>query len=154
MEKLLDSSLGPIASVVFITGAGGMFGGVLRETGIGTALADSLDSLGLPLIVSAYLIALALRVAQGSATVAITTTAGLLGPALATSSLSPAQAALVVVAMGAGSFFASHVNDSGFWMFKEYFNTSIRQTFAIWTVMETLIGLLGLAGVLILNQMI
>src|SRR5699024_5039314 len=75
LSRIVDSGFMPVASIIMVAGAGGMFGGVLRETGIGTALADLLEDVGLPLLVSAYLISLALRVAQGSATVAITTTA-------------------------------------------------------------------------------
>ena len=143
LDRIVDNGFKPVVSIIMVAGAGGMFGGVLRETGIGTALADSLDSLGLPLIVSAYLIALALRVAQGSATVAITTTAGLLGLALATSSLSPAQAALVMVTMDAGSFFASHVNDSGFWLVGGFLQLDTATNLRIWTVVSSVISVVA-----------
>ena len=140
LNRIVDEGFKPVVSIMMVAGAGGMFGGVLRETGIGDALADSLDSLGLPLIVSAYLISLALRVAQGSATVAITTTAGLLGPAMAAADLSGAQAALIVVAMGAGSFFASHVNDSGFWLVGGFLQLDTSTNLKVWTVISSVIS--------------
>lgn len=152
LSTIVDDGFKPVASIVMVAGAGGMFGGVLRETGIGDALAASLDALGLPLIVSAYLISLALRVAQGSATVAITTTAGLLASALMASGASPAQLALVVVAMGAGSFFASHVNDSGFWLVGGLLQVDTATNLRLWTVFTSVISLFAfiVAGLLYL----
>ena len=145
IEKIVDSALGPVASVILITGAGGMFGGVLRASGIGDALADVLGDLGVPVIVAGFLIAAILRVAQGSATVALTTAAGLIAPAVAAGGYSSIQLATVTVAVAAGSVVLSHVNDSGFWLVGRFFDMDVKTTFKTWTVMETLIGLMGFA---------
>ena len=101
LEKVIDSSLGPVASVILITGAGGMFGGILRASGIGDALASSLDGIGLPVIFAAYIIAVVLRLAQGSATVALVTAAGLMAPAVAAGNFNSVEVAAVVLATGA-----------------------------------------------------
>ncbi len=141
VEGLLNDSLGPICSIILITGAGGMFGGVLRASGIGAALADSLSDLGLPLIIAAFLIATALRVAQGSATVALTTAAGLIAPAVdATEGLSELHLVLLVMAIAAGATVLSHVNDSGFWLVSRFFGMDEKTTLKTWTVMETTLG--------------
>ncbi|MGJ7440181.1 GntP family permease [Aquipuribacter sp. MA13-6] len=141
VETLLNDSLGPICSIILITGAGGMFGGVLRTSGIGAALSDSLSDLGLPIIVAAFLIATALRVAQGSATVALTTAAGLIAPAVAaTDGLSELHLSLVVMAIAAGATVLSHVNDSGFWLVSRFFGMDEKTTLKTWTVMETTLG--------------
>lgn len=145
IEKLLDSALGPVCSVILITGAGGMFGAVLRASGIGDALADVLGDLGLPIIVAGFLIATLLRIAQGSATVALITAAGLIQPAVEAGSYSGLQTAAIVVAVAAGSVMASHVNDSGFWLVGRFFGMDVPTTLKTWTVMETVIGLMGFA---------
>ncbi|WDZ89737.1 GntP family permease [Nocardiopsis sp. HUAS JQ3] len=144
VEEIVGGALGPVCAIILITGAGGMFGGVLRTSGIGDALADSLESTGLPVIVAAFVIALALRVAQGSATVAITTAAGLIAPAVAaTSGLSSIDLALIVIAIASGATALSHVNDSGFWLVGRFLGMDVKTTLKTWTVMETLIGFIG-----------
>jgi gluconate:H+ symporter, GntP family len=143
VEELLNSSLGPICSIILITGAGGMFGEVLQASGIGTALTESLSALGLPIIVAAFVIALCLRVAQGSATVALLTTAALIAPAVAAAGMSPLDVALVVIAIAGGSTALSHVNDSGFWLVGRFLGMDVWTTLRTWTVMETLIGVIG-----------
>ncbi|MBJ2119813.1 GntP family permease [Arthrobacter sp. MSA 4-2] len=143
LEKLLESSLGPVCSVILITGAGGMFGGVLRTSGIGAALADVLGGVGIPLIVAGFMISSILRIAQGSATVALTTTAGLIAPAVADAGFNGLQLAALVIAVAAGSVVVSHVNDSGFWLVGRFFGMDVKTTLATWTVMETLIGVMG-----------
>ncbi len=140
---VLDQSLGPICSIILITGAGGMFGGVLRTSGIGDALTSSLSDLGLPLLLQAFLIATALRVAQGSATVALTTTAGLI--AGQAGGLGNVELTLLVVAIAAGSTVLSHVNDSGFWLVSRFFGMDEKTTLKTWTVMETTLGLTAFA---------
>ncbi|GAA1397772.1 GntP family permease [Luteococcus peritonei] len=150
LEKIVDSSLGPICSVVLITGAGGMFGGVLRASGIGQALSDSLKGIGLPVIVAAWLIAAIMRVAQGSATVALVTAAGLMAPAVAAGGYSSGQVVAITLATAAGSVFASHVNDSGFWLVGRLFGMDVSTTLRTWTVQQTLESLLGFAGSLLL----
>jgi GntP family gluconate:H+ symporter len=138
---IFDNALGPICTVILITGAGGMFGGVLRLSGIGDALSSSLSNLGISLILQAFVIATLLRVAQGSATVAITTTAGLLGAAAAEASLSSFHLTLLVVAIAAGATVLSHVNDSGFWLVSRFFGMDVKTTLKTWTVLETTLGL-------------
>ena len=140
---VLDRSLGPICSIILITGAGGMFGGVLRTSGIGDALTSSLSDLGLPLLLQAFLIATALRVAQGSATVALTTTAGLI--AGQAGGLGNVELTLLVVAIAAGSTVLSHVNDSGFWLVSRFFGMDEKTTLKTWTVMETTLGVTAFA---------
>ncbi len=141
VESLVNGALGPIAAIVLITGAGGMFGGVLEYSGVGEALADSMEDLGLPLILGAFLIATALRVAQGSATVALTTTAGLLAPGVAAADLSQVDLVAMVIAIAAGATVLSHVNDSGFWLVSRFFGMDEKTTLRTWTVMETTLGL-------------
>ena len=144
VEKIMNDALGPVCAIILVTGAGGMFGGVLRASGIGQALASSLDALGLPLIVAAFLMATALRVAQGSATVALTTTAGLLAPTVAaTTGLSQLDLCFLVVAIACGSTVLSHVNDSGFWLVGRFLEMDEKTTLKTWTVMETLLGCIG-----------
>ncbi len=143
VQSLLDGALGPICSVILITGAGGMFGGVLRTSGIGDALTSSLGGLGLPLVLQAFLIATALRVAQGSATVALTTTAGLV--AASASGLPELQLAALVFAIAGGSTVLSHFNDSGFWLVGRLFDMDEKTTLRTWTVMETTLGLMMFA---------
>ncbi|GAA1209278.1 GntP family permease [Prauserella alba] len=152
IERLLDSSLGPVCAIILITGAGGMFGAVLQASGIGEALADALDGVGMPVFVAAYVIAAVLRIAQGSATVALTTAAGLVQPLVMTGSFSSIEVVAIVLALAAGSVTASHVNDSGFWLVGRFFEMDTKTTLKTWTVMETTIGLVGfgLAGVLFL----
>lgn len=150
IEKAMDGALGPICSVVLITGAGGMFGGVLRTSGIGDALSTSLEGLGIPVIVACYLIAACLRVAQGSATVALTTAAALMAPAVTTGDFSALQVALIVIATAAGSVIASHVNDSGFWLVGRLMGMDTATTLKTWTVNQTLISVIGFAIVMVL----
>ncbi len=150
VEKIMNDALGPVCAIILVTGAGGMFGGVLRASGIGQALASSLDALGLPLIVAAFLMATALRVAQGSATVALTTTAGLLAPTVAaTTGLSQLDLCFLVVAIACGSTVLSHVNDSGFWLVGRFLEMDEKTTLKTWTVMETLLGCIGFGLALI-----
>ncbi|MDR4307557.1 GntP family permease [Chelatococcus sambhunathii] len=145
VEKLLDGALGPICAITLITGAGGMFGGVLRESGIGAALSHTLNDLGLHVFVAAYVIAAALRVAQGSATVALITAAGLVQPAVAAAGYEGTDRAAIVIALAAGSVIASHVNDSGFWLVGRFYDMDLKTTLKTWTVLETLISVMGFA---------
>lgn len=143
--QLMDDALGPIAAIILITGAGGMFGGVLRASGIGQALTEALGDIGLPLIVQAFIVATILRVAQGSATVALTTTAGLISAQVAAENLSDVKIALLVFAVAAGATVLSHVNDSGFWLVSRFFGMDVKTTLKTWTVMETTLGLVVFA---------
>lgn len=144
-SRILDEALAPICSIILITGAGGMFGGVLRTSGIGTSLTSSLSDIGLPLLLQAFVIATILRVAQGSATVALTTTAGLIAGQVTSSGYGDLQIALLVVAIAAGATVLSHVNDSGFWLVSRFFGMDEKTTLKTWTVMETTLGLSAFA---------
>ena len=150
LEKVLDSALGPVCSVILITGAGGMFGGILRASGIGDALADSLEDLGLPVIVAAYVIAVILRVAQGSATVALVTAAGLMASAVTAGDYNAVQIAAITLATAAGSVFAGHVNDSGFWLVGRLMGMDVKTTLRTWTVQQALESVLGFALVAVI----
>ncbi|GAA3873893.1 GntP family permease [Leifsonia kafniensis] len=146
IEAVVDSALGPVCSVILITGAGGMFGGVLRASGIGNAIADSLDAIGLPVIVAGFVIAAVVRIAQGSATVALTTAAALVQPVvLGNPDFSPVQLAAIVLSLAAGSVFAGHVNDSGFWLVSRFFEMDTKTTLKTWTVGQALIAVIGFA---------
>ncbi|TBU73681.1 permease [Pseudomonas daroniae] len=155
LEKVCEGALGPICSIILVTGAGGMFGGVLRTSGIGDALAETLSDTGMPVILAAFVISAALRVAQGSATVALTTTAALVAPMVAaTPGLSEFDLCFIVVAIAGGATVLSHVNDSGFWLVSRFLEMDEKTTLKTWTVMETLLGgiafLLAVIGSLIL----
>ena len=150
IERIMDRALAPICAIILVTGAGGMFGGVLRASGIGQALAGSLETIGMPLIVAAFVISTALRVAQGSATVALTTTAGLIAPTVAaTTGLSEFDRCFLVIAIASGATVLSHFNDSGFWLVGRFLNMDEKTTLRTWTVMETLLGSIGFAFALI-----
>lgn len=155
LEKACEGALGPICSIVLVTGAGGMFGNVLRASGIGDALSSLLADTGLPVIVAAFVISAALRVAQGSATVALTTAAALMAPTVAvTPGLSQFDLCFIVVAIAGGATVLSHVNDSGFWLVSRFLQMDEKTTLKTWTVMETLLGsiafLLAFIGSLLL----
>ncbi|MFJ7148713.1 GntP family permease [Streptomyces sp. NPDC100445] len=145
LERVATSSLKPVGNILLVVGAGGVFGAVLKAGGVAQALSDTFHGVGLPVIALSYLISLVLRVAQGSATVAIVTTAGIVAPLLSADHHSQAFTALVVMAISAGSIFASHVNDGGFWMVAKYFGISERDTLRSWTVLESVLSLAGFA---------
>jgi gluconate:H+ symporter, GntP family len=145
LGRITGESLKPIGMILLVVGAGAFFGAVLQATGVGKALAGSMSAIGLPVIVSAYLISAALRLAQGSVTVAIVTTAGIVRPLVAAGGYTQAQTALIVIAVSAGSIVASHVNDGGFWIVAKYFNMSVKDTLKTWTVLETILSVVGFA---------
>ncbi|WP_159707968.1 GntP family permease [Arthrobacter sp. 18067] len=142
LSEITGSSLRPVGMILLVVGAGAFFGAVLSATGVGKAVADSLSQAGLPIILSAFVISAGMRIAQGSATVAIVTTGGILAPSLATGYTQP-QLALIVVAISSGSIIASHVNDGGFWIISKYFNMSVKDTLKTWTVLETVLSIVG-----------
>lgn len=144
IEGIVNGALAPVCAIILITGAGGMFGEVLQASGVGAALAEGLDGIGLPLIVAAFVIATCLRVAQGSATVALTTAAGLMSAMVgASTGLTELDLALIVIAIACGSTVLSHVNDSGFWLVGRFFGMDTATTLKTWTVMVTLVGTIG-----------
>ncbi|MEU9704625.1 gluconate:H+ symporter [Streptomyces sp. NPDC047981] len=145
LEQVSTSSLKPVGNILLVVGAGGVFGAVLKASGVAQALSDTFNDVGLPVIVLAYLISLVLRVAQGSATVAIVTTAGIVLPLVEGGDHSQAFLALVIMAISAGSIFASHVNDGGFWIVSKYFGITERDTLKSWTVLESVLSLAGFA---------
>ncbi|MEO6733150.1 MAG: gluconate:H+ symporter [Ferruginibacter sp.] len=146
--KWLNDAISGIAIIVLIITAGGVFKQVLQDSGTDKYIASFSDKWHMPPLIFAWVITALLRVTIGSATVAGITAAGVVSPLVAAGVVSPE---LMVLAVGTGSVFGSHVNDSGFWMFKEFFNLSLKQTFLSWTVMETTISIMGLIGVLILD---
>jgi GntP family gluconate:H+ symporter len=142
-NEVMESALPPAATVILVTGAGGVFAKVLTATGIGAALSSTISGAGLPLILAGFVISLALRAAQGSATVAILTTCGLLAEAVASGGYSTVQVALLAVAIGFGGLGLSHVNDSGFWIVTRYLGLSVADGLRSWTVLTTVLGVAG-----------
>lgn len=154
LSELTGASLKPVGMILLVVGAGAFFGAVLSATGVGKAVADTLSTAGLPVILSAYVIACGMRIAQGSATVAIVTTGGILAPALTSGSYSQPQLALIVMAISSGSIIASHVNDGGFWIISKYFNMSVQDTLKTWTVLETVLSVVGFGMAALLYQFV
>lgn len=153
MGKAMDScveGVKSIAMIILIIAAGGAFKQVLVDSGVGATVAQLAAPLQLSPLFLAWLITALLRVTLGSATVAALTASGIVIPLI----VPGVSAELMVLSVGAGSLMFSHVNDTGFWMFKEYFNLSLKETFRTWTVMESIVSILGLLGVLLLNQFI
>ncbi|MGW6648191.1 GntP family permease, partial [Streptomyces iakyrus] len=138
ISPLVEKSLMPIAGILLIVGAGGGFKQTLIDTGVGQMVLDISEDWAIPALLLAWLIAVVIRLATGSATVATVSAAGLVAPLAA--DMSSTHAALLVLAIGAGSLFFSHVNDAGFWMVKEYFGLSVGQNIKTWSVMETIIS--------------
>ncbi len=145
----IGESLRPIVGVLLIVGAGGGFKQVLVDGGTGLAIAKIAVAANLSAILLGWIVAVLIRLATGSATVATVTAAGIVAPLA--SGLNEANLSLVVLAVGAGSLFFSHVNDAGFWLVKEYFGLSVGQTIKTWSVMETLVSVMGLLMVLLLS---
>ncbi|GFZ87271.1 GntP family permease [Nesterenkonia alkaliphila] len=143
LSDLVDTALAPVCSIILITGGGGAFGHVLTETGIGGEIAEGLDALGLPVILAGFLVAVAIRVAQGSATVAATVAGGIMAPSVDALGLEGFALASIVVAIVAGSITCSHVNDSGFWLVGRFCGFDTVTTFRTWTVIGTAIGVLS-----------
>ena len=150
--RFAEESLPPIASVLLVVGAGGGFGRVLDAAGVDSAIAQVIGEFELSPLVLGWVIASLLRLSVGSATVACVTAASIMAPMAA--AMPNVNRELLVVAIGAGSLIASHVNDGGFWLVKEYLNMTVQQTVATWTLLETIISIAGLGGVLLLGMII
>jgi len=148
----LGGSLGPIAGILLIVAAGGGLKQTLIDAGVGDVIADWADGANISALVLGWLVAVGIRLATGSATVATITAAGIVSPLAA--GLDRPGVSLLVLAIGAGSLFFSHVNDAGFWLVKEYFGMTVGETIKSWSVMETIISVVGLVGVLLLNLVI
>ncbi|MEM7501197.1 MAG: gluconate:H+ symporter [Pseudomonadota bacterium] len=151
---IANKGLEPAGVVILITGAGGAFKQLLIDSGVGDALAETMADSRLPLVLLAFLIAALTRIAQGSATVAMITAAGLLSPITASQELSAAMLAVLVIAISSGATILSHVNDSGFWLVSRYLEMSEKDTLRSWTVMTTIIALTGLTVTLVLSAIL
>jgi GntP family gluconate:H+ symporter len=142
----LGAALAPAATILLIIGAGGGFKQVLIDTGIGNVLAKVADNLNISALILAWVVAVLIRLATGSATVATVTAAGIIAPIVANNAA--VNRPLLVLAIGSGSLFFSHVNDAGFWLVKEFFGMTVGETIKTWSVMETIISVVGLVLVL------
>ncbi|MFD7312208.1 SLC13 family permease [Promicromonospora sp. NPDC059942] len=152
LGDLVGSSFAPIAGILLIVGAGGGFKQTLVDTGVGDVIASGIADAGITPLLAGWLVAALIRIATGSATVATITAAGIMAPLAA--GLEPTQAALLVLAIGAGSVFLSHVNDAGFWLVKEYFGMTVGQTFKTWSLMESVLSVVALLVVLLLGAFV
>jgi gluconate:H+ symporter, GntP family len=148
----IEASLPPVAGIILIVAAGGGFKQVLVDTGIGTLLADWAKGAHVPVVLLAWVLAVLIRLATGSATVATITASSLILGLI--DGLPTAEVSLVVLAVGAGSLFFSHVNDAGFWLVKEFFGMSVGQTIKSWSLMETVLSVAGLVFVLLLGLIV
>lgn len=154
ISKLMDDysdAIKDIAVILFVIAGAGALKQVFVTSGVSTEIGDALQSIDLNPLILAWLIATIIRICLGSATVAGLTAAGIVAPLVLTTDVNPN---LMVLAIGAGSLMCSHVNDSGFWMYKGYFNLSLKDTFKSWTLMETIVGVVGIISVLILDQFV
>jgi Gnt-I system high-affinity gluconate transporter len=150
MSTYADSIKDVLMIILIVSGAGALKQ-VYVDSGVSAQLAETLNQFQLPPLLLGWMISAIIRVAMGSATVAGLTTAGIIAPLVVATNTDPS---LMVLAVGSGSLTLSHVNDSGFWLFKEYFNLSIKQTLRSWTIMETIVSVMGLIGVLIIDYFI
>ena len=154
MKQLMDrcgTSLNALTTILLLIAAGGAFKQILIDSGTGNAVIDLFKNSTISPLLLGWLIATLIRIALGSATVAGLTAAGIVQPLIASMHVNPE---LMVLSIGAGSLMCSHVNDTGFWMFKEYFGLSVKDTFKTWSVMETIVGTMGLIGVLGLSLIV
>ncbi|MFS0559876.1 gluconate:H+ symporter [Terribacillus sp. 179-K 1B1 HS] len=152
LKKMTEECILPVGSIILIIGAGGGFKQVLIDSGVGDTIAQMSEHLSLSPIVLAFLVAGLIRIATGSATVALTTAAGIVSPII--EHVSGVNLELLVIATGAGSLMFSHVNDAGFWMVKEYLGLSVKETFRTWTVLETILSFVAFAGVLVMDMFV
>ncbi|AOJ67714.1 MULTISPECIES: GntT/GntP/DsdX family permease [Burkholderia] len=153
IQKFCGECLAPIAGITLIVGAGGGFGGILRDSGISQQIVATATHASLSPLLLGWFVAALIRLATGSATVAMTTACGIVAP-IASASGVVVKPELLVLATGSGSLIFSHVNDGGFWLIKEYFGMTVGQTFKTWTLLETIISLLGLTFTLLLSAVL
>lgn len=149
--KIIAAAVSSVAMVLLIISGAGAFKQIMIATEISDRIGEALSSMGMSPLIMAWLIAAILRICVGSATVSGLTAAGIMLPMIGTAGV-PVE--LLVLAIGAGSIFFSHVNDGGFWLFKEYFNVSIKETLLSWSLMETIVSVMGLIGVLVLDYFV
>lgn len=152
IKKFTEDCLVPVGSIVLIIGAGGGFKQILIDSGVGDTIGNLAQNFSVSPLVLAFIIAGLIRIATGSATVALTTAAGIVSPIIA--NMSGVNLELLVIVTGAGSLMFSHVNDAGFWMVKEYLGLSIKETFKTWTALETILSFMAFIFALILNAFI
>jgi H+/gluconate symporter-like permease len=146
---LIEECFLPVGSIIAIIGAGGGFKQILIDSGVGTTIGDMAQHFSLSPLVLAFIIAGLIRIATGSATVALTTAAGIVSPII--QHMTGVNLELLVIATGAGSLMFSHVNDAGFWMVKEYLGLSVPETFKTWTVLETILSFVAFGLALVLD---
>jgi GntP family gluconate:H+ symporter len=139
---MVTAGLPPAAGILLIVGAGGGFKQVIVDSGVAAAIGKAASEANIPLILLGWLLAVLIRLATGSATVATTTAAGIMAPMI--SDQGSTEASLLVLAVGAGSLFFSHVNDAGFWLSKEYFGMTVAQNVKTWSVLSTIVAVVGL----------
>jgi Gnt-I system low-affinity gluconate transporter len=151
LMKLSNKALGPAGLIILVTGAGGVFKQILIDSGVGGMLAEKLADSAMPPIVLAYIIAVVVRVIQGSATVSMITAAGIMAPLITIFDLSQIEKSLIVLSIAAGATILSHVNDSGFWLVGKYLGMNEKETLRSWTVMETIISIVGFSFVLLIS---
>jgi Gnt-I system low-affinity gluconate transporter len=150
VQKVATKALEPAGIIILVTGAGGVFKQVLVDSGVGKILGEMMAASSLPPILLAFLAAALIRIAQGSATVAMITAAGIMAPVVQTLDMKGPALGLMVIAIAAGASIMSHVNDSGFWLISRYFGLSEKDTLRSWTVSVTLVALVGFLGVVVL----
>ncbi|WP_273323434.1 GntP family permease [Vallitalea guaymasensis] len=149
--NLSSKALAPAGLIILVTGAGGVFKQMLIDSGVGNMMAESIAKSSLPPIVLAYILAVVVRITQGSATVSMITAAGIMAPVLTVFNLGAPDRALIVIAIASGATILSHVNDSGFWLVGKYFGMNEAQTLKSWTMMETIISVCGFVGAVVLS---
>ena len=149
VNGMVGQSFGSVAGIILIVAAGGGFKQTLVDSGIGDVIANSITESAMNPLIAGWLVAVLIRLATGSATVATVTASGIMVPLAA--GMSPTHLALLVLAIGAGSVFFSHLNDAGFWLVKEYFGMSVGQTLKTWSLMETILSVVGLGCVMLLS---
>jgi Gnt-I system low-affinity gluconate transporter len=151
VQQIATRSLEPVGLIILVTGAGGVFGRVLVTTGIGQALAEVMTATQLPIVLLAFAIAAVVRVSQGSATVSMVTAASLVAPIVELGDYSAPMVGAITIAVASGATILSHVNDSGFWLVSRFLGMTEKETLLSWTVMETIIGGVGVSIVLVIS---
>ena len=151
LMQVANRALGPAGLIILVTGAGGVFKQVLVDSGVGAALAETVSNKNIPPVILAYILAVIIRLTQGSATVAMITAAGMIAPVIQVLGTGDIGKALVVLVIAAGATTFSHVNDSGFWLVGKYLNMTEKQTLQSWSVMETIISVVGFLLILLIS---
>jgi Gnt-I system low-affinity gluconate transporter len=154
LMRVANAALAPAGLIILVTGAGGVFKQILVDSGVGESLANLLTEYNISPVILSYIIAIIIRVTQGSATVAMITAAGMIAPVVELMGIGDMEKALIVVSIAAGSTMLSHVNDSGFWLICKYLGMDEKQTIQSWTVMESLISVFSFIIVLLLTMVL